>query len=172
MSSKEVLETFWDGREVMVYIFTKHFMLRWYSQLRLGVENEHFFDGKPRFLYQISLWDQIWGIKSYHFCPKLIILKYATSCSSFSTLRRIQELIFGHDTNHVCSFGLFKIINGALSSTTGVGDEAKSWFSKKNGNFWHIKSYLRGAFALKIQVPRRKNARSQRSDGVGRTTAA
>ena len=172
MSSKEVLETFWDGRKVMVYIFSKHFMLRWYSQLRLGVENDHFFDGKPRFLFQISLWDQIWGIKSYHFCPKLIILKYATSCSSFSTLRRIQELIFGHDTNHVWNVRLFKKIGETLPSTTGGGDEAKSWFSKKNGNFWHIKSDLRGAFALKIQVPRRKNARSQRSDGVGRTTAA
>jgi len=67
---------------------------------------------------------------------------------------------------------LFKKISETLPSTTGGGDEAKSLFSKKNGNFWHIKSDLRGAFALKIQVPRRKNARSQRSDGAGRTTAA
>ena len=43
MRPNAVLETSSGGRKVMLYIFSRHFMLRWYVQLRLSTENEHFF---------------------------------------------------------------------------------------------------------------------------------
>ena len=39
----EVSETTSDSRKVIVYIFSRHFMLRWYSQLRLSAEMYHYF---------------------------------------------------------------------------------------------------------------------------------
>ena len=35
--------------EVLVYIFPRNFVLRWYFQLRLSAENEHFYEETSRF---------------------------------------------------------------------------------------------------------------------------
>ena len=110
-----------------VTYFSRHFMLRWYVQLRLSTENEHFFDEEPGFSTQMLLWDQIWGARSYHFPWEIMILLYLHLPLERGELYRFSFRIehSRHDSCRVQTWAPMSFWAGR-----------KVWMKSQNDDFW------------------------------------
>ena len=171
MRPNAILETSSGARKVMLYIFSRHFMLRCHVQLRLNTENDHFLDEEPRFSTQMLLWDQIWGTRSYHFLGKSWFCSISTSVGE----GRALPILFQNRTFQTW-FASCPNMSSYVLLSAEKGENEVTYFKmmifEQNGNFWYLRSGLRDWFETKILMSHRKNVRSQRRDGVESTTGA